>query len=73
MSAVAAKWLPRSRTVRVNAIAAVLFALEAQWHVLSPYLPPNWHAWAALGLALVNAYLRTITTQPVRWQRDGDR
>jgi hypothetical protein len=65
------KWYLRSKTLHVNALAAVLAALEAQWQLLSPYMPEHWHAWALVGLAMVNAYLRVITTQPVSWRRDG--
>jgi hypothetical protein len=66
----ACKWLLYSRTFNVNVIAAVLLALEMQFGLLAPYLPERWHAFAALGLALVNAYLRVVTTQPVSLHRE---
>lgn len=61
----------RSRTFNVNALAAVLAALEAQFNLLSELLPHGWQPWAMLALALVNAYLRTVTTQPMVWRGDG--
>lgn len=65
-------WL-RSKTIVINVLAAVLAALEAQWHLLSPHLPEGWQSLALLGLALTNAYLRAITFQPVSWSRDSGR
>lgn len=54
-----------SRTMIVNVVAALLMALEAQWHLLQPYLPVNF--WVAMSIALpvVNAALRMVTTVPI--------
>ena len=52
----------QSKTIIVNAIAAALLALEAGTGLLQPYLPGNFYAIIAVGLPVVNAVLRVITT-----------
>jgi len=52
-----------SKTLWVNAIIAALVALEAGTGLLQPFLPPNFYAIIAVGLPIVNAVLRIVTTQ----------
>ena len=52
----------QSKTIIVNAIVAALVALEAGTGLLQPYLPGNFYAIIAVGLPVVNAVLRVITT-----------
>ena len=51
-----------SKTIIVNAIVAAMVALEAGTGLLQPYLPGNFYAIIAVGLPVVNAVLRAITT-----------
>ena len=51
-----------SKTIIVNAIAAALVALEAGTGLLQPYLHGNFYATIAVGLPVVNAILRVVTT-----------
>lgn len=53
----------QSKTLWVNAIVAALAALEAGTGVLQPFLPANFYAIVAVGLPVVNAILRIVTTQ----------
>lgn len=55
----------QSKTLWVNAIAAALTALEAGTGVLQLYLPVNFYAVMAVGLPVVNAVLRVVTTTAV--------
>lgn len=52
-----------SKTLWVNTIVAALAALEAGTGVLQPLLPANFYAIVAVGLPVVNAVLRIVTTQ----------
>lgn len=56
----------KSKTMWVNAIAAMLVALEAGTGVLQPMLPVNLYTVLAVGLPIVNALLRVITTAGVK-------
>jgi len=51
-----------SKTIIVNALVAALVALEAGTGLLQPYLPGNFYTLIAVGLPVVNAILRVITT-----------
>ena len=51
-----------SKTIIVNAIVAALVALEAGSGLLQAYLPANFYTLIAVGLPVVNAILRVITT-----------
>lgn len=53
----------QSKTLWVNAIVAGLAALEAGTGILQPLLPANFYAIVAVGLPVVNAVLRIVTTQ----------
>lgn len=55
----------QSKTLWVNAAAAGLVALEVNTSMLQPYLPVNFYAALAVGLPVVNAVLRIVTTQGV--------
>ncbi len=56
----------KSKTLWINAIAAMLVALEAGTGVLQPMLPVNLYTVLAVGLPIVNALLRVITTAGVK-------
>lgn len=53
----------QSKTLWVNSVAAGLAALEAGTGMLQPFMPANFYAMVAVGLPVVNAVLRVITTQ----------
>lgn len=53
----------QSKTLIINAVAAALVALEAGTGMLQPYLPVNFYSVIAVGLPVVNAILRVVTTQ----------
>jgi hypothetical protein len=62
------------RTLIINSVAGVLAALElALPHLLDVLgmpelrgiLPPGWLPYYALALAILNIWLRTITTAPI--------
>lgn len=56
------KWY-QSKTLWVNAIAAMLVALEAGTGLLQPLLPMDLYTSLAVGLPIVNALLRVVTTE----------
>ncbi len=53
----------QSKTLQVNAAVAALVALEANTNLLQPYLPVNFYTALAVGLPIINAVLRIVTTQ----------
>ncbi len=53
----------RSRTLQVNALVAALVALEAGTGLLQPLLPVNIYTAVAVGLPIINAVLRVVTSQ----------
>lgn len=53
----------RSRTLQVNALVAALVALEAGTGLLQPHLPVNIYTAVAVGLPIINAVLRVVTSQ----------
>ena len=55
----------KSKTLILNAVAAGLVALEAGTGMMQPYLPANFYAIVAVGLPVLNAILRVITTQGI--------
>ena len=52
----------QSKTIIVNALVAALVTLEAGTGLLQPHLPGNFYAIIAVGLPVVNAILRVVTT-----------
>ena len=60
-----------SKTLWVNALVAALSALEAGTGVLQPFLPANFYAIVAVGLPVVNAVLRIVTTQGLALSRNA--
>lgn len=56
------KWY-QSKTLWVNAIAAALVALEAGTGLLQPLLPMDLYTSLAVGLPIVNALLRVVTSE----------
>jgi hypothetical protein len=56
----------RSRTILVNAGVAALVALEAVSGLLQPHLPVNFYTAIAVGLPVVNAILRVVTSEALR-------
>lgn len=63
MSSTKAIW--QSKTIWVNFIVLVLATIELQMGVLKAVMPPGTYVWTAIGLAMANAGLRFITTQPL--------
>ena len=53
----------KSKTLWVNLVAAMLMALEAGTGLLKPYMAEAFWVAMAVGLPVVNAVLRIITTQ----------
>lgn len=51
-----------SKTLIINAIAAALVALEVGTGLLQPFMPANFYTMVAVGLPVINAVLRVITT-----------
>lgn len=60
------KPLWHSRTIWVNVLAAGLLALEASTGLLQPLLPVNLYTAIAVGLPVINAMLRIVTSQGIR-------
>jgi hypothetical protein len=56
----------KSKTIIVNALVAGLVALEAVSGLLQPHLPMNFYTAIAVGLPVINAVLRVITSEGVR-------
>lgn len=65
------KWY-KSRTILLNALIAALVALEAVTGFLQPVLPANFYTLVAVGLPVLNAVLRVITSQPVSFRGGSD-
>lgn len=61
----------KSKTIIINALAAALTALEASTGMLKPILGDSFYLIVAVGLPVVNAMLRTVTTQPLGKQSDA--
>jgi hypothetical protein len=62
------KWINRiirSKVMWFNAILAGLTALEAAFTIFQPMLPGNIYAYFSVALAVGNAILRVVTTQPL--------
>lgn len=60
----------RSRTLQANALVAALEALEAGTGLLQPVLPVNFYTAVAVGLPIINAVLRVVTTQALTARRE---
>lgn len=52
----------KSKTLMVNALVAGLIALESTTGLIQPYLPADLYVMVAIGLPVINAMLRVITT-----------
>lgn len=61
----------KSRVLRLNAAAAALAALEANTGLLQPLLPVNFYEALVVALAVGNAVLRVITTQPIGVRKEA--
>lgn len=55
----------KSKTLWFNAIVAGMAALEPVFGTLQAFLPGNVYAYISVVLAVGNAILRVITTQPL--------
>lgn len=55
----------QSKTLWFNAIVAGLAAVEANAHLVQPYLPGNVYGWGMMLLTCGNAVLRLVTAQGV--------
>ncbi len=62
----------QSKTLRLNAAAAALIALEAKFSLLQPFLPGNVYAYVATGLTVANAALRVITAAPIAFGKPAE-
>jgi hypothetical protein len=56
----------RSKTMLFNAIVASLAALEGVFSLLQPHIGGNVYAYLTIALTVGNAFLRVITTQPLK-------
>jgi hypothetical protein len=56
----------KSKTMMFNAIVASLAALEGVFNLLQPHIAGNVYAYLTVGLTVGNAFLRTITTEPLK-------
>lgn len=55
----------KSKTLIVNAVAGALVALEAGTGLLKPYLGDDFYVIVAVGLPIINAVLRVITSEGI--------
>lgn len=59
----------KSRTLQFNALVAALVAAEGGTGFLQPVLPVNFYTAIAVGLPIINAVLRVITSQALTRRR----
>lgn len=55
----------QSKTIWFNLVMAVLASLEATFHLLQPVFGSVLYGFGAVFVAVVNAALRVVTSQPV--------
>lgn len=55
----------KSKTIRFNAAVACLAAVEANAHLIQPYVPGNVFGYGLMLLTIGNTLLRFLTTQGV--------
>ena len=63
------KWVTRilrSKTMMFNMLVASLAAFEGVFTVLQPHIAGNAYAYLTIALAVGNAALRVITTEPLK-------
>lgn len=65
------KW-SKSKTLVFNAAMSLLTVIELKLHLLQPYLPENYFVIVSIVVPAVNIALRTVTTQPITFTRDGN-
>lgn len=56
----------RSKTLWFNAIVASLAALEGVFALAQPHMAGNVYAYLTIALTVGNAFLRVITTEPLK-------
>jgi hypothetical protein len=56
----------QSKTIIINALVAALVAVEAVSGLLQPLLPVSIYTAVAVGLPIINAVLRVITSEGLR-------
>jgi hypothetical protein len=66
-----AKRPAQSRTLRFNALVAVLSVLEEQTGLVRSVLTPGAYLWLLVTVALINSVLRLKTSQPIQTGRPG--
>lgn len=59
------KYWPKSKTLRFNAVAAAFMAAEMSLGLLEPVFGPALYKAISFVVIVGNAYLRTLTTQPI--------
>lgn len=59
----------QSRTLQCNALVAGLVALEAGTGLLQPLVGERFYVMVAVGLPVINAMLRVVTTQALTRRR----
>lgn len=59
-----------SKVLWLNVIAAALMSLEATWGSLQPMLPFNFWTGMTVGLPIINAMLRVLTTQALTLRKE---
>ncbi len=60
----------KSKTIWINAIAATLVAAESVTGAMQPLISVNFYAVMAVFLPIINAFLRTITTDALTASKD---
>lgn len=61
----------KSKTIWFNLIMAVLSSLEATFHLLQPIFGSSLYGVGAVFVAVVNAGLRVVTSQPIFVRSNG--
>jgi len=61
----------KSKTIIFNGLAAGLIALEASTDILKPLVGDKFYLIMAGVLPVVNAFLRTVTTQPIKAEKSA--
>lgn len=55
----------KSKTIQVAAAIAVLGVVETQFHMIKDVVPEQYQGLILMGIGMVMAYLRVVTTKPL--------